>query len=107
VKGVQAGAIFVDRQAKAYIEAAFRRAGQSDNEVSMYSKNGIADFEAHAKRTFRNDVDGQINLGNSTLTLTVAGVRRGRMTIPKCATRFPNIRTMPYIEFQSTFEVIF
>ncbi|CEL60066.1 hypothetical protein RSOLAG1IB_09324 [Rhizoctonia solani AG-1 IB] len=80
---VQAGAIFVDRQAKAYIGAAFRRAGRSDNEVSMYSKNGIADFEAHAKRTFRNDVDGQINLSNSTLTLTVAGVRRGRMTIPK------------------------
>ncbi|CAE6461834.1 unnamed protein product [Rhizoctonia solani] len=80
---VQAGAIYVDREAKAYMEAAFRRAGRSDDDVSMYSKNGIRDFEAHAKRAFRDEVDGQIYIGNSTLTLSPAGVRRGRMTIAK------------------------
>ncbi|CAE7229256.1 unnamed protein product [Rhizoctonia solani] len=80
--GVQAGAIYVDRAAHNYIEAVFRRAEVPSNNVEMYCKNGIRDFEAHAKRGFRNQENGQINIGNTTITITSAAVRRGRLTVP-------------------------
>ncbi|KAG8753216.1 hypothetical protein FRC11_007606 [Ceratobasidium sp. 423] len=79
--GVQAGAIYVDRAAQAYMETAYKRAELSDTQNSMYCKAGIRDFEAFAKRTFRNRADGYVNIGNMLYTAGSAGVRRGRMTI--------------------------
>ncbi|KAL5632743.1 hypothetical protein ACGC1H_005633 [Rhizoctonia solani] len=79
---VQAGAIYVDQAAHNFMETVLRRAELSNKDMEMYCKNGIRDFETHAKQGFRNQGDGQINIGNSTFTVTSAGVRRGRMSIP-------------------------
>ncbi|CAE7118395.1 unnamed protein product [Rhizoctonia solani] len=79
---VQAGAIFVDRAVHSYIETALKRAELPAEDIATYCKDGMRDFEAHAKRGFRNPGDGSINIGNTSCTITSAGVRRGRMTVP-------------------------
>ncbi|GAB1528433.1 hypothetical protein RhiTH_011627, partial [Rhizoctonia solani] len=65
---VQAGAIFVDQAVRDHMEATFRRAEgfNKEKDMHMYCNNGVRDFEAHVKRLFRNDVDGNINFSGGS-----------------------------------------
>ncbi|CEL62429.1 Heat shock 70 kDa protein 12A OS=Homo sapiens GN=HSPA12A PE=1 SV=2 [Rhizoctonia solani AG-1 IB] len=79
---VQAGAIFVDQKAERYLRTTLSSVGLGEDEVKDYTKAGMKDFEAGAKRGFQDEsVDQYITVGNSRFNNTTIRARRGRLTL--------------------------
>jgi hypothetical protein len=79
---VQAGAIFVDRSAKNYLEQVLIGAGLSSADVEEYVDRGVKDFENNAKRAFRDiTVDQTIEIAGNRFNNAAIRTRRGRMTL--------------------------
>lgn len=79
---VQAGAIFVDLEAERHLQKALSGVGLGEDEVKDYTKAGMKDFEAGAKRGFQDDATDQyIAVGNSRFNNTAIRARRGRLTM--------------------------
>jgi hypothetical protein len=80
--GAQAGAIFVDRSAENYLERVMHDAGLSSGDVEEFVKEGIKDFEGHAKRKFKEiSTDQYIKIAPSRFDNPAIKTRRGRMTL--------------------------
>jgi hypothetical protein len=80
--GAQAGAIFVDRSAEDYLERVMFDAGLSSGDVEEFVKEGIKDFEGHAKRKFKEiSTDQYIKIASSRYDNPAIKTRRGRMTL--------------------------
>ncbi|KAG8729239.1 hypothetical protein FRC11_009245 [Ceratobasidium sp. 423] len=80
---VQAGGIYVDEEAKSYMQTALSRAVASGDDVAEYVKVGKRDFEASVKRLFSNDPkDYFIKVGERRVSFPSASVRRGHMVLP-------------------------
>ncbi|QRV77750.1 50S ribosome-binding GTPase [Ceratobasidium sp. AG-Ba] len=78
----QAGAIFINKSAKGYLERIFREAGIPENDAEEYLVQGLKDFEENAKRKFRgNDVDYQVGIAGSRVYNSDIKTRRGRMKL--------------------------
>ncbi|KAG8731538.1 hypothetical protein FRC11_003854 [Ceratobasidium sp. 423] len=79
---VQAGAIFVDSALVAYLNEALSRAGLSQADVEHYSKMGVKDFEAFAKKAFSDESrDYSITIADSRFSNPAIRARRGRITL--------------------------
>ncbi|KAH7325425.1 hypothetical protein B0J17DRAFT_681320 [Rhizoctonia solani] len=79
---VQAGAIFVDLEAELHLHKTLSGAGLSEDEVKDYTKAGMKDFEASAKRGFQDEGSDQfIMVGNTRFNNTSIRARRGRLTL--------------------------
>ncbi|KAF8594084.1 hypothetical protein BDV93DRAFT_565803 [Ceratobasidium sp. AG-I] len=80
---VQAGAIFIDEEAKDYLFKVLRNAELSPEDVEEYVTHGVRNFENSAKRAFRDAVvDQTIEIAGTRLVNPTIRVRRGRMTVP-------------------------
>ncbi|KAG8717706.1 hypothetical protein FRC08_006898 [Ceratobasidium sp. 394] len=79
---VQAGAIFVDAEAKKYLRGALQNAGLSPEDIDEYVTRGVKDFEGNAKRAFRDVfLDQTIEIAGTRLNNPAIRTRRGRMTV--------------------------
>ncbi|KAF8594083.1 hypothetical protein BDV93DRAFT_183817 [Ceratobasidium sp. AG-I] len=79
---VQAGAIFIDGEAKRYLTQTLRNAGLADEDVEEYVSRGVKDFETNAKRAFRDiTVDQSIEVAGTRLNNVAIRTRRGRMNV--------------------------
>ncbi|CAE6533900.1 unnamed protein product [Rhizoctonia solani] len=80
---VPAGGIYVDQEAKNYMQTTLSRAVASEDDVAEYVKVGKRDFEASVKRMFSNEVkDYFIKVGERRVSFPSASVRRGHMVLP-------------------------
>ncbi|KAG8717708.1 hypothetical protein FRC08_006900 [Ceratobasidium sp. 394] len=80
---VQAGAIFVDSEAEKYLRTTLRNAQVPQEDIEEYTKAGVKDFEAFAKRAFGDPaVDSSIAIAQSRFNNASIRTRRGRMTLP-------------------------
>ncbi|KAB5593091.1 Heat shock protein HSP70 [Ceratobasidium theobromae] len=80
--GVQAGAIFVDFEAEKYLRRTLSGAGLPPEDVDDYTKAGIKQFEAFAKRIFQDEtVEDSVTIAHSRFNNTSIRTRRGRMTL--------------------------
>lgn len=81
--GVQAGAIFVDFEAERYLRRTLAQAGLPKSDVDEYTKAGVQEFEAHAKRTFHDKTaECYVVIAHSRFNNNSIGTRRGRMSLP-------------------------
>ncbi|KAG8739363.1 hypothetical protein FRC11_000740, partial [Ceratobasidium sp. 423] len=79
---VQAGAIFVDFELERYLETTLTNAGVDPEDVEIYTKTGVKDFETFAKRAFRDETaEYPVLLAHSRFNDPATRVRRGRMTV--------------------------
>ncbi|CAE6539073.1 unnamed protein product [Rhizoctonia solani] len=79
---VQAGAIFVDLEAERHLQRTLSSIELGEDEVKDYTKAGMKDFEAGAKRSFQDESAGQnITVGSSRFNNSSIGIRRGRMAL--------------------------
>ncbi|KAL5632455.1 hypothetical protein ACGC1H_005424 [Rhizoctonia solani] len=79
---VQAGAIFVDLEAERHLKRILSSIGLSDDEVKEYTKAGLKDFEAGAKRGFQDEETEQhITVASSRFNNSSIRARRGRLTL--------------------------
>ncbi|QRV86967.1 heat shock protein 70 kDa 12A [Ceratobasidium sp. AG-Ba] len=80
---IQAGAVFIDRECRKHITSHLAPLGLSEDELKDYLEDGVADFEASAKRAFElSDSDYRIKLGGK-LTNEDLQIRRGVLTISR------------------------
>ncbi|ELU36973.1 hypothetical protein AG1IA_08996 [Rhizoctonia solani AG-1 IA] len=81
--GVQAGAIFIDFEMERYLKSVLTKAELDPEDVEIYTKTGVKDFETFAKRVFRDEkTEHSILLAHSRFSNTAIRTRRGRMTVP-------------------------
>lgn len=79
---MQAGAIFIDGEAKRYLTQTLRNAGLADEDIEEYVSRGVKDFESNAKRAFRDiTVDQSIEVAGTRFNNAAIRTRRGRMNI--------------------------
>ncbi|CAE6466508.1 unnamed protein product [Rhizoctonia solani] len=79
---VQAGAIFVDLEAERYLHRILSGIGLGDDEVKEYTKAGMKNFEAGAKRGFQDEETEQhITVASSRFNNSTIRARRGRLTL--------------------------
>ncbi|CAE7125177.1 unnamed protein product [Rhizoctonia solani] len=79
---VQAGAIFVDLEAERHLRKILSSVGLSEEDIKDYTKAGMKDFEAGAKRGFQDEAaDQYITVGNSRFNNSSIRARRGRLTL--------------------------
>ncbi|KAG8731399.1 hypothetical protein FRC11_004265, partial [Ceratobasidium sp. 423] len=80
---VQAGAIFVDAEVEKFLRKTLASAGLPPDDVAEYTKTGAEDFECHAKRVFKDEMDEQwIQVSHSRFNNPTIRARRGRMSLP-------------------------
>lgn len=81
---VQAGGIYVDEEAKKYLEEGLRKAKLSDKDIKEYLHEGVKDFETRSKRLFSNESEKtRVRFGNPSLDVRdqEIDIRRGAMTL--------------------------
>ncbi|KAG8717704.1 hypothetical protein FRC08_006896 [Ceratobasidium sp. 394] len=79
---VQAGAIFVDAAAEKYLTSVLTNASLDREDIQEYTARGLKDFEAVAKRGFRDAAeDKTIEIAGSRFNNSSIRTRRGRMTL--------------------------
>ncbi|QRW20299.1 hypothetical protein RhiXN_09274 [Rhizoctonia solani] len=80
---VQAGAIFIDFEMERYLKSVLTKAELDPEDIEIYTKTGVKDFETFAKRVFRDEkTEHSILLAHSRFSNTTISTRRGRMTVP-------------------------
>ncbi|KAG8740459.1 hypothetical protein FRC10_004286 [Ceratobasidium sp. 414] len=80
--GVQAGAIFVDAAAEKHLTNVLTNASLDHEDIQDYTARGVKDFEAVAKRSFRDAAEDQtVEVAGSRFNNPSIRTRRGRMTL--------------------------